>query len=423
MDRLKVSVIFLTLSFLSFACASTKQVEKIPPFKFVGTTLSKGVEDKGEIGIPLEPTDKFTTEDSEVIALVKFENLSGKHTLRWEWYNPTGNLYYSTENFPLETSHGKYLTEATALHRLSLQGRPAVSHTGNWEVKIFLDDVHRDSKPFFLKATGIDLPDDVSRKPYPKDWGLVIGIEDYLRLPNVEYARKDALIVKDYFIKVLGVPEENIMTLIDSDATKGRIEGYLREYIPSNVGKDTTLYVYFAGHGAPGMETEKGVPYLVPYDGDINIIEYTCYKLTSFYEDLDKLDIRRVYVFLDSCFSGFAARAADEMLKKGARPTLFHVKDVDPRSDSLIALSATSGGQVSNIYPEKKHGLFTYYLMRALKGEADTDDDSWVSMKEIFTYVKSHVTRVSRRMNMEQMPVILPSLDKLKDVAVNRVPE
>ena len=79
-----------------------------------------------------------------------------------------------------------------------------------------------------------------------------IGIEDYLRLPNVEYARKDALIVKDYFIKVLGVPEENVMTLIDNDATKGRIEGYLKEYIPSNVGKDTTLYVYFAGHGAPG---------------------------------------------------------------------------------------------------------------------------------------------------------------------------
>jgi uncharacterized caspase-like protein len=76
---------------------------------------------------------------------------------------------------------------------------------------------------------------------------------------------------------------------------------------------------------------------------------------------------------------------------------------------------------MSNIYAETKHGLFTYFLLRALKGEADADDDSWISVKEIFEYVKSHVTRVSRKMGAEQTPVIMPSLDMLKDVAVSRV--
>jgi uncharacterized caspase-like protein len=131
----------------------------------------------------------------------------------------------------------------------------------------------------------------------------------------VDYARKDALIVKEYFIRVLGVPEENVISLIDSDATKARIEGYLKQYIPANVGKDTTPYVYFAGHGAP--EIEKGEPYLVPHDGDTQFIEQTGYNLKTFYQDLDNLDIKRVYVFLDSCFSGVASRAA-EMLAKGA---------------------------------------------------------------------------------------------------------
>ena len=100
-----------------------------------------------------------------------------------------------------------------------------------------------------------------------------------------------SLIIKDYFIRVMGVPEENIISIIDSDATKARIEGYLKQYIPSNVAKGTTLYVYFAGHGYPDMK--KGDPYLVPYDGDPKFIEQTGYKLKSFYQDLDNLNIKK----------------------------------------------------------------------------------------------------------------------------------
>jgi hypothetical protein len=65
----------------------------------------------------------------------------------------------------------------------------------------------------------------VFSKPFPKDWGPIIGIENYNSLPNVKFTRKDALIIKDYFVRLLGEPEENIISLIDSEATKARIEG------------------------------------------------------------------------------------------------------------------------------------------------------------------------------------------------------
>ena len=419
MNKIKAALALLILPLLVFACSSTKYVEKKPASKFTGVTLSKGVDNKGAVGVPLEPTTAFSTQDREVIAHLKFENISGKHKLRWDWYDPEGDLYYSTGNFPFKTSRGKYLKEATTWHRLSINGDKAADYPGEWEVKVYFDGELLESKRFVMKAvTGVGLPEDISQKPYPKDWGLVIGIEDYAHLPSVEYARRDALIVKEYFIKVLGVPEENVIFLIDGNATKARIEGYLKQYIPANVGKDTTLYVYFAGHGAPDME--KGDPYLVPHDGDTRFIAQTGYNLKTFYKDLDNLNIPRVYVFLDSCFSGVASRAA-EMLAKGARPALVHVEDVRLDSDVVVSLSASASGQSSNAYPETKHGLFTYFLLRALKGEADENDDSWISVKEIFDYVKNHVVRVSRRMGTEQTPVITPSLDMLKDVAVSKV--
>jgi hypothetical protein len=420
MHQLRTSLVLLILPLFIIACSSTRQVQKKPPSKFAGITLSKGLDDKGTTGIPIEPTTTFNTQDSEAIAHLKFENLAGKHKLRWDWYDPNGDLYYSTGNFPLKTSRGNYLREATAWHRLSIEGDKAADYPGEWEVRVYFDGELLESKRFLVKAiTDVaQLPEDVSHKPYPKDWGLIIGIEDYAHLPSVDYARRDALIVKDYFVKVLGVPEENVISLIDSDATKARIEGYLKQYIPANVGKNTTLYVYFAGHGAPDME--KGDPYLVPHDGDTRFIAQTGYNLKSFYQDLDNLDVQRVYVFLDSCFSGVASRAA-EMLTKGARPALVHVGEVRLDSDEVIALSAANTGQPSNAYPETKHGLFTYFLLRALKGEADKNDDSWISVKEVFEYVKDHVVRVSRRMGTEQTPVITPSLDMLKDIAVSKV--
>ena len=420
MHQLRTSFILLILPLFIIACSSTKQVQKKPPSKFAGVTLSKGLDDKGTIGIPIEPTTTFNTQDSEAIAHLKFENLAGKHKLRWDWYDPNGDLYYSTGNFSLKTSRGNYLKEATAWHRLSIEGDKAANYPGEWEVKVYFDGELLESKRFLVKAVTdvAQLPEDVSHKPYPKDWGLIIGIENYAHLPSVDYARKDALIVKDYFVKVLGVPEENVISLIDSDATKARIEGYLKQYIPANVGKNTTLYVYFAGHGAPDME--KGDPYLVPHDGDTRFIAQTGYNLKSFYQDLDNLDVQRVYVFLDSCFSGVASRAA-EMLTKGTRPALVHVGEVRLDSAEVIALSAANTGQPSNAYPETKHGLFTYFLLRALKGEADQDDNNWISVKEIFEYVKNHVVRVSRRMGTEQTPVITPSLDMLKDISVSKV--
>lgn len=420
MNYLKLFFIILIISVFTISCTTTQHAQKKPPIKFGGTTLAKHIKTQGTTAIPEKPSTTFTTLDNKVVAHLKFENMSGKYKLRWDWYSPNGQLYYTTGDFPVKTSRNSYLKEVTTWHSLTLKGDKAVSMPGQWQVKIFLNNDLVDTQSFMLTslADQIALPRDVAQKPFPKDWGLIIGIEDYAHLPKVEFARKDALIVKEYFIKVLGIPEENIISLIDGDATKARIEGYLLQYIPANINKDTTLYVYFAGHGAPDMK--KGDPYLVPYDGDTRFIEQTGYKLKKFYNDLDNLSIQRSYVFLDSCFSGVANRAA-EMLSKGSRPALIQVQNVNLKNNNVVSLSASSMGQTSNSYPETGHGLFTYYLLRALNGDADSDDDRWISIKEIFDYVNRNVSRVAKRMGAEQTPAITPALESLKDISISKI--
>jgi len=59
--------------------------------------------------------------------------------------------------------------------------------------------------------------------------------------------------------------------------------------------------------------------------------------------------------------------------------------------------------------------------MRALKGEADADDDQWISIKEVYDYVSRHVSRVARKLGSEQNPSITPSAGTLKDIAIGKV--
>jgi len=405
------------------SCGGSKTIQKTPKFRYVGTTLSKSVSVSGNLGVPTTATNRFSTKDKAVFAHLNLENLSGSHKVRWEWYGPDGKLYYATGNTRVKASRGHYTKQCTAWHNLSIQGDKAQEMPGEWQLKVYFDNDMLEAKKFSIveeKVVTVAAPVAVTRRIFPDDWGLIIGIEDYAHLPRVDFARKDALVIKEYFNRILGVPEYNIISLIDSDATKARISGYLRSFIPANVSKDTTLYVYFAGHGAPDME--KGAPYLVPYDGDTLFIEETGYKLREFYREINALDINQAYVFLDSCFSGVAARAA-EMLTKGSRPALLKVEDIGLATQEVIALTAATGGQTSNPLPKEEHGLFTYYLLRALSGKADENEDRFVTIKEIYTYVTRHVTRAARRMGREQTPFISPSMEDLKDISVSRVIE
>ncbi len=107
MNKLKEVFIFLILPLFVFACTSTKEIKKPPQFWFEEPILSKGIDQKGTKGIPLNPTTTFATEDPEVISSLSLRNLSGRHTLRWDWYDPNGNLYSSTGNYSIEALKGK----------------------------------------------------------------------------------------------------------------------------------------------------------------------------------------------------------------------------------------------------------------------------------------------------------------------------
>ena len=123
---------------------------------------------------------------------------------------------------------------------------------------------------------------------------------------KIRLFKSDAGLVKDY-LKALGFQERNIEFITDDRATFSGITKTIEAWLPNRVKKDSRIFVYYSGHGAP--EPKTGDAYIVPFDGDPNYLEVTGYPLKRLYDKLGKLEAQEVIVLLDSCFSGAGGRS------------------------------------------------------------------------------------------------------------------
>jgi len=265
-----------------------------------------------------------------------------------------------------------------------------------------IKDVESRMKPA-RKSDVDDLPSE-KYKSHQKAYALVIGIEQYRqKLPSADFAAHDAKIMSEYLTKVLGYPEENVITLTNEQASIGDFIKYFEKWLPNHVEKDSTVFVYYSGHGTPNPNTMDA--YIVPYDGDPTFIEQTGYSLTRMYNTLAKLPAKEIVVVLDSCFSGAGGRS---VLAKGARPIVISVENPVLLSQKIVVIAASSGDQISSTYEEKGHGLFTYFILKGLKNEDVIKPDGSIMIGELFGYVKPQVERLARRIyNNEQSPQII----------------
>lgn len=228
-------------------------------------------------------------------------------------------------------------------------------------------------------------------------YAVIIGIGSYKRsdIPKTPYALLDARRFQDYLLKMGGFPEENVKLLEQNEATLTELKFHIKEWLPRNSEEDSVVVVYFAGHGVPGEA--KKLPYLLPYDGNPSFIETTGYSVEEIKEDLAKLRTNKVALILDACYVG----------PEGTRPALLEI--VDPtRVGQMkgVLLTSVKEGQYSNDWPDKGHGLFTYFLLKGIRGAADENKDGWVDLDEAYRYLAPLVRSTAlKHMGREQSPM------------------
>lgn len=243
----------------------------------------------------------------------------------------------------------------------------------------------------------VDFPKYKLRKR-PKDYAIVIGIQDYSSLPPATHAERDAMAVKRHLI-AQGIPARNIRHLSGSKATLSSIKGYLEEWLPRNAKPEGRVFFYFSGHGAPDVAEKQA--YLVPWDGNPNLLKSTAYPTKKLYAHLGKLKAKEVLVAMDACFSGSGGRS---VLPKGARPLVMKVA-TGSTPEKVIAFSAAKATQITSGLDDQGHGIFTYYFLKGLSGAAK-DSKGRITAQSLFDYLKPQVEDAASLQNREQSPVL-----------------
>ena len=215
---------------------------------------------------------------------------------------------------------------------------------------------------------------------------------------NVDYARSDAKIFREYALKTLGVKASNMEFVLDAKSIdmSRKIEK-IRKLLETEVknGKKPELIFYYAGHGQPAENTN--IPYLMPVDISANELTNFAIALDKLYKDFAATGANKITMFLDACFTG-AGRDAGLMASRGIKVT--------PKKGSLdgnlIVFSASSQNQSALPYHDEGHGMFTYYLLKKLQ-ESKGD----VTMGDFADYLRDNVSIQSIKINdKEQVPVV-----------------
>lgn len=256
-------------------------------------------------------------------------------------------------------------------------------------------------------ALSIDVEQDIPErgKENKNRWGVIFGIEEYRNVSSVRFALRDAQIMREYFQKSLGIPAANLYIKTNADASLSEFKTVFdpKGWLAKNASKkDSEIFIYFSGHGVPTVDGKRA--YLLPADGNPNYAENSAYELNTLYSNLQAIKAKQVTLFLDSCFSG--ANRDNEIILADARP-VFISSPVANTSPNLAVFSAATGAQIANSYGDKQHGLFSYYLMKGLRGDADANRDKRITQQELNDYLAENVDEQARRMGREQQPQLM----------------
>lgn len=293
-----------------------------------------------------------------------------------------------------------------------------------------------------------------------RNLALLVGINQYAGVQPLEGAVNDATELRSVLIERWGFAAQDIVTLLDVQATRAAILHELDRLLIRSRPGDLVL-VYFSGHGTSGRDRGFGLP--LPYStGAFVPVEFKAEGTreemisrllvgrTDLRPRIEALDRggRQVLALIDACYSGNTLRglyrntlARPAFTKRyvalpprsaGSEPAAKDpdlcgyncasaVEEAFPYRAVAYVSSASEGEAAVDLgssvlasvptYDGRPHGAFSDALLRALRGEgpllADRDGDGRLSAAELHQVTLNFL----RQRGLPHTPQLLPRLE------------
>ena len=226
----------------------------------------------------------------------------------------------------------------------------------------------------------------------PRIFAVVVGVADYEGTANdLKFSDDDARLFYNH-LKV-ALPNEmaagKSVLLLNQNATRTNIINSLQQIFSQSNENDFIIF-YFSGHGSPGN--------FCPTDFKT---QQLAHEIVKNYFKNAKAKYR--LCIADACFSGSIGTEHQNSSVASSTQQL---------RDARLAVIMSSKPNQTSIETSSLHqGIFSYYIINGLKGAADLNHDSYITMGELFLYTKNETIQKS---NGAQVPVVYgKNLDRI----------
>lgn len=261
-----------------------------------------------------------------------------------------------------------------------------------------------------LFSLGILLPGNLSGqikaiKPYQNVRALIVGVSEYQsqKIPQLEFAHRDAEAFAHYLQSetAQNIPAENITLLTNKTATYGNFTHALESIVESSRQNDR-LIIYFSGHGDVEKIEEELTGYLLFYDAPPTTYAAggAC-RVTTINENIKKLVLEKgveVVLISDACRSGTLAGSS----VNGPGATSAALAQSFEKTTRILSCGVKETSLEGPQWGGGR-GLFSYFLVKGLKGMANRNDDGYVDLFELRRFVEDSVRQASKQ---KQLPIL-----------------
>lgn len=252
-------------------------------------------------------------------------------------------------------------------------------------------------------------------------YALIIGISRYRNsnhIPNLEYADVDARSLYEFLQQPAagGFSRENMLLLSNEEATLASIRQALTDFV-GRASTNDLLLIFFAGHGAPDRFAPQNL-YVIAHDTQVENMPKTALAMPELLRYVEQnIKSKRAVLLMDACHSAGLSTSGTRDLPNNLANQYLEQLLYQEEGRAVITSSDVNERSHESIKWGNGHGVFTYYVLEGLKGRADSNHDRFVSVGELFRYVRQ---KVRLDTNFLQNPRMLTGANENLALSVSR---
>ncbi len=182
-------------------------------------------------------------------------------------------------------------------------------------------------------------------------------------------------------------------TLYDADASRANILKALDD-LSGKVQQEDVFIFYYAGHGSMVDNQFFFIPTESSRLYDLSSLERDAIEAGLLQDKFKNIKALKQLIVMDACQSG----ASVELLATRGAAEEKAIAQLS-RSAGIHVMASAGSEQFATEFSELGHGLFTYLLIKALKGDADgAPKDGKVTIYELKSYLDDQVPELTRKL-------------------------